>query len=123
MSCAAGQRRPFAPALRRRAGGKQARTRSVGADMPRFFLNIHNGLGLVRDEEGTDVPDVEAARRKAIEGVRSILSEEIKSGSIDLAGRIEIADGDGRVVAEILFTDAVRISLPPDRADPGPTPR
>jgi len=80
--------------------------------MPRFFLNIHNGLGFARDDEGIDLPNLEAARDKAIEGVRSILSEEIKGGALDLLGRIEITDDSGNILAQVPFSDAVDISMP-----------
>ncbi|TFI56592.1 hypothetical protein E2493_19505 [Sphingomonas parva] len=68
-----------------------------------------------------DLPDLAAARKKAIEGVRSMLSDEIKTGRIDLAGRIEITDESGNLLAEIPFEEAVRISMP-RRPEPGQQP-
>jgi len=80
--------------------------------MPRYFLNIYNGQGPTIDDEGVDLPDANAARNKAIEGIRSILSEEIKTGAIDLGGRIDIVDDSGTTLAEVPFTDALRIVMP-----------
>lgn len=76
--------------------------------MTHYYLNIQNGNGLTRDDEGEDFPDLAAARQKAMEGVRSILSDEIKSaGSMDLHGCIEIADESGAVVLTLPFREAI----------------
>jgi hypothetical protein len=65
--------------------------------MAHYYLNIRNSMGFVRDEEGDDFPDLQAAREKAAEGVRSILSEEVKKGIVDLRGLIELrVDQRGR---------------------------
>jgi hypothetical protein len=89
--------------------------------MPLFFLNIHNGFGVAQDDEGVDLPDLAAAREKAVEGIRSILSEEIKAGTIDLGGHVEVADADGNVLAAVHFEDAFRIlrSPPSDSSGAG----
>jgi hypothetical protein len=77
-----------------------------------YYLNILNGNGLTRDPEGEDFPDLDAARAKAAESVRSILSDELKSaGMIDLQGRIEIADQHGSVVLTLPFREAVDLKL------------
>ena len=48
--------------------------------MARYYLNIRNGGGYVEDMEGQELPDLAAARLQAIEGVRSVLSEEARQG-------------------------------------------
>lgn len=82
--------------------------------MPRYFLHIRNG-GNVRDEEGIELPGVPDARTRAIEGIRSIVAEEAREGRIDLAGRIEIANGDGDVLLAVPFREAfdLRLDGPP----------
>ena len=79
--------------------------------MARFYLHIRNGAGYAEDLEGQDLPDLDAARDQAIEGVRSVLSDEARHGVLDLSGSIEIADGDGKVVLIVPFRDAVRLTL------------
>ncbi|HWI85355.1 MAG TPA: hypothetical protein VNT42_03395 [Sphingomonas sp.] len=79
--------------------------------MARFYLNIHNGSGFVEDLEGLELSDLEAARCQAIDGVRSLVSEEARQGRIDLTGSIEIVDDDGRVLLNIAFADAVEVRL------------
>lgn len=78
--------------------------------MPRFHLNLFNGAGVACDEEGQELADLAAAHDEAIRGIRSLLASEVGEGAMDLGGRIEIADGDGRILKTVAFSDAVRIS-------------
>jgi hypothetical protein len=82
----------------------------------RFHFHVTNGLGVTEDEEGRELADLDEARREAIKGVRSIISEEVKEGSLDLRGRIDVADPAGRVLLTIAFIEAVQVvsgELPP----------
>lgn len=92
------------------AGEREADLR-VSLSMPQFFLHLHNGMGLVRDEEGSELPDLQAAREKAISGIRSILSDEVRTGRLSLAGRVEIVDAEGRSLAVIAFAEAIELDL------------
>jgi hypothetical protein len=80
--------------------------------MPRYHLHIYNRAGVSRDEEGLELPDLEAARESATEGIRSILSEEVRGGRFDLEGRVEIADGAGTVLEIVRFPEAVEVRPP-----------
>ena len=73
--------------------------------MPHYYLHQRNDI-YVADEEGEDFADLDAARQKALIGARSILSEEVKHGSLDLNGVIEIAEGE-TVVLVVPFAEAV----------------
>lgn len=77
--------------------------------MARYFLHVRNGNGLTRDIEGAEYPDLKSARDQAVEGVRSILSEEVRNGILDLNGTVEITEGDGTIVLRLAFVDAVEI--------------
>ena len=79
--------------------------------MARYYLHIVNGGGYSEDPEGQELTDLEAARTAAIEGVRSMLSEEARQGQLDLAGRIEIADADGNILLSVPFSEAVELRL------------
>jgi hypothetical protein len=86
--------------------------------MSRYFLHLINGIGVAPDEEGVDVARVEQAAQQAIAGIRSIVSDEAKRGRIDLNGRVDIADEEGRIQAVIPFSDAFELSMPAGRAHP-----
>ncbi|UZK66432.1 DUF6894 family protein [Sphingomonas sp. M1-B02] len=78
--------------------------------MTHLYLNLFNGIGLARDEEGCDFATIEAAREQALLGVRSILSEELRrTGIIDLGGRVEIVDGQGSLLLTIAFCEAIEV--------------
>lgn len=79
--------------------------------MARFFLHINNGSGYAEDPEGQELADLDEAYRKAIDGVRSLLSEEARQGQLDLSGSIEIADCDGNILLIVPFTEAVDLRL------------
>lgn len=83
----------------------------VLAAMARFYLHMRNGDGFIEDAEGQDLPDLAAARLQAIEGVRSVLSEEARHGELDMCGSIEIADGDGNILMVLPFSEAVHLRL------------
>lgn len=78
--------------------------------MPLFHLHICNGLGFTPDEDGLELPDLLAARQTAVEGARSLLSEEVRAGKMDFAGRIEIADHTNRVIDIVRFDEVVVIT-------------
>jgi uncharacterized protein DUF6894 len=79
----------------------------VRSAMARFFLNIHDGSGFAEDPEGQDLADLDAARLQAIDGVRSLLSEEARHGRLDLFGSIEITDSNGATLLVVPFREAI----------------
>jgi len=73
--------------------------------MPRFVFHIRNGLGFVPDEEGAEIPSVEAARLHAVRGARSLMSAEVTEGELDLRGRLEVTDTEGTPVLMLPFRE------------------
>lgn len=80
--------------------------------MPRYRFNVHDGLGLVEDEEGCELPDVDAARREAVKGARSLIAEDVLHGRLDLAGRVDVLDVDGRQLFSVSFAEAAGGAAP-----------
>ena len=74
--------------------------------MPRYRFNVHDGLGLVEDEEGCELPDAESARGEAVKGARSLIAEDVLHGRLDLAGRVDVLDSEGRLLFSVSFTEA-----------------
>lgn len=77
--------------------------------MARYFFHLHESAGFLKDEEGLELPDGDAVRQEALKGARSILGHDVQSGSLDLRGRIEVADAHGRVVLVLPFHEAVQL--------------
>ncbi|HTU11915.1 MAG TPA: hypothetical protein VMG08_13575 [Allosphingosinicella sp.] len=77
--------------------------------MPLYLFDLVNGNGLTADTEGRDLPDDAAARDEALKDIRSILSEEVLRGHLDLDGRIEVRDRARALLFTVAFADAVLI--------------
>ena len=76
--------------------------------MPRFYLHMRNDR-TVEDREGLILEDADAARLEAIRSARDILAAEIRTGRLDLAGEIEVADENGQPILTVPFRQAIVI--------------
>jgi len=75
--------------------------------MPRFYFHVCNGNGFDQDEEGLELPDVEAARAEAIRSARSIMADDVQRGMLDMSSFIEIEDETQQLVQTLCFAEAV----------------
>lgn len=83
--------------------------------MARFYFQLYNNVGLVSDQQGQVLSDLDAARQQAIGSIRSMVGEDAKQGLIDLGGRIEIMSETGDLLDVIRFADAVELRLGEER--------
>ena len=80
--------------------------------MPVYYFHVvsrqRSGLeSMVEDLEGTDCPDLAAARVEAIASARELMANAIRQGR-DISSRsIEVQDRDGSVVLALPFREAV----------------
>lgn len=44
----------------------RAETLAEQEPVPRYFIDLHDGTNLVRDQDGSDLPDLAAARAQAV---------------------------------------------------------
>jgi hypothetical protein len=77
--------------------------------MPIFYLNIRNGFGFAPDEEGRELATPQDAKAEAVKGARSLLSSEVLDGCMDLRGRIEVTDAQGKLIELVRFRDVLDI--------------
>ncbi|MBX9930910.1 MAG: hypothetical protein K2Y56_05145 [Methylobacterium sp.] len=77
--------------------------------MPRYYLHIRDGERTIPDEEGYDLPDLDAAKAEAVEGARTVLSEKLKIGELLDGQRIDIMDEAGSLLATVWFRDVFRV--------------
>jgi len=88
--------------------------------MTHYYLNVYDSFGEPDDPIDVNLPSLKEARREAIKGIRSLLSEEATEGKIDFRGRIEITDVAGDVLLTIPFEEALEIvRLPAAESDKG----
>ena len=76
--------------------------------MPRFFFHVYDDT-IALDDDGMDLPDVDAARQEALVGARSLICEEVSKGRVNLRHRIEVEDEDRRPVLTLPFGSAVQV--------------
>ena len=76
--------------------------------MTHFFFHVRDKQGDVsRDTEGQDFPDLDAARREAMNASREMLGERILHGGALNNRRIEICDETGKVLAVVDAKDTL----------------
>ena len=73
-------------------------------------MNIKDGSGNIPDEEGIDLPDVEAAKREALQCARDMLADAIKAGKPKVPEALEIADETVRALLAALPDQLRRMS-------------
>ena len=66
-------------------------------------------VAFFEDEEGTELPDLAAARTVAIHGARDLMCAEVSQGHLCLACSIEVRDGDGAIVLQLPFSEAIEV--------------
>ena len=77
--------------------------------MPRFYLHIRHGQWRVEDLDGSDLPDLDAARTEAERSARALLEIQRVDGAV-LAGQVfEIADASGQVLAVVPLRDVLEL--------------
>ena len=75
---------------------------SRGNKLPRFYFNVRDGRDF-EDAEGTELPDLQAARREAIRLSGAILEHE--TDHIDVSGewKLEVTDETGVILLIMTF--------------------
>jgi hypothetical protein len=71
--------------------------------MARFYFHVQKAGCLLQDTDGTDLPDIEAAKREALLAARDILSDAIKTGRPEVPAAFVIADEAGRKLDVVLI--------------------
>ena len=84
--------------------------------MARYYMQLRDGTEHLLDPEGIEYADIDALKKKVLVAVRGLISEDVKSGVIDLRFRIDAEDRDGVIVYTLDFADAV--NLIPDPSKP-----
>ncbi len=76
--------------------------------MPRFFFHVYDDI-VAQDEEGTELPNLAAARLHALMGARDLIAEQVRHGHFELSHWIDVIDEHGEKVLTLTFRDAVDI--------------
>jgi len=81
--------------------------------VPRFYFNLCNGAEFAEDPEGIELADYAAARCKAIESLRGVMSGDLLMGDLNTASFIEIEDDQHELIETVSFADVVSLRNEP----------
>lgn len=77
--------------------------------MPTYYFHLREAGQMLADEEGADLPDLSAAKERALAAARDIISSDVRNGAASLHSQIDVVDEDGHTVLVTPFRQAVRI--------------
>ena len=78
--------------------------------MPVYFIHVYQRGRLAKDKEGKRFADLEAAELEAIQAAREMAAQKVRAGKVlDLSSRLEIVDGNGKLISVVTFKDAIPI--------------
>jgi hypothetical protein len=75
--------------------------------MRRYFFHLNHFRDYVLDEEGTDLPDVEAAKSEARQSIRDLVADRLRAKEPLTLWSIRICDEDGQLLADVVVADAL----------------
>ena len=73
--------------------------------MPRFFFHIRQRDGVLPDERGSELPDLEAARREAAISLRHLVAVGLRSDSTNAVEQVEVTDSAGKTLVILRLGD------------------
>jgi hypothetical protein len=76
--------------------------------VPRHFLDVYDDL-ITSDDEGVELPNLEAARLYALKGARDLIGEQVRHGYVVMSHWIDVLDEERTVVLRLPFRDAIDI--------------
>jgi len=79
--------------------------------MPRFFLHIDDGTQRIEDAEGSELPDLAAARDEALGAARQLWAAAMLTGRDIGIGSFLIANNQDEVLASTEMDDALPEAL------------
>jgi len=78
--------------------------------MRTYFFHLRDGEDVLLDPDGRSFPSMEALVAATLYEGRDVIATDARSGTINLAQRLEIEDDRGEVVHRLELKDAVTIT-------------
>jgi len=75
--------------------------------MPQFFFHFGEANGFEPDEEGLELPDLDAAYLEAFEAAKEMWGEAIRSMRNPSRQQFEISDADGNTLLIVPFREVM----------------
>ena len=80
---------------------EHAPARGVHPTMPRYYFVLDDGVRVTPDAEGTELPDLSAARAQALHMLGEIAKGEMRDDDTRSQQRIHIQDARGAIVLTV----------------------
>lgn len=77
--------------------------------MAKYFFHLRDGRDVLLDPEGRDIAEAATIPALALRDARSMISQDVLKGRIDLQQWIEVIDEAGQIIHRLDFRDAVII--------------
>jgi uncharacterized protein DUF6894 len=81
--------------------------------MPRFFIDLRDAEGIVRDEEGADYPHLEDALGEAKASAKDMAYQYVRDRVSLNATCVEVRDGMGRTMATLTVAEVLEHPVHP----------
>jgi hypothetical protein len=88
---------------------------ALNGRMPRYFFDVHDPRITLKDDDGMELPDLDAACREATIAAAEMIKSHVPCEHAELA--LEVRDENGTPACVV--TLAVRVSKPSDQDAPG----
>lgn len=82
--------------------------------MPRYFFHVHIGDDIIRDPDGQEFRDMDAAWRATRATARNIMNSDLPQSVNWASCSIEVRDEAGDVVLEFPFLEAIELPERPN---------
>ena len=77
--------------------------------MPFYYFHLRDGQDILLDPDGRELANLDQAMTVALREARELIAHDARDGHIRLDLRLDLENGDGRIVHSLAFADAVRI--------------
>jgi hypothetical protein len=81
--------------------------------MQRYFFHLNFLRNYIEDLEGTELPDLEAAKSEARVTIRYLAAEYLKGGTNFQMWSVRVSDETNKLLAEVLVQEALTEVFPP----------
>lgn len=82
--------------------------------MTRYFIDLRDANGMVRDEEGAEFEHLEDALEEAKASARDLVKQYVDNRSPLTTTCVEVRDGEGRTVATLTVAELMAHPVHPD---------
>jgi hypothetical protein len=89
--------------------------------MQRYFFHLNYSRNYIIDPDGSELPDLEAAKSEARQIARELAAEALKAKRLFTLHSIRICGEDGSLLGDVPSQEALTEVIPPQLFKPSPS--